>query len=270
MRPLRGLRLVSLALNVPGPVAVARLVAEGVSAVKIEPPHGDPLAVLCRPWYDALHVGVTVMTADLKTAAGRTALDAALAQADVLVTSHRPSSLARLGLAPAALRERLPALRTVAVIGDTEAPERAGHDVTYQADAGLLQGALPATLLADMAGAEAVVSAVLLVLHDAPGTTRTVGLRDAVTRVAEPRRRGLTTSGGPLGGALPAYGVYRAADGIVAVAALEPHFRARLYRALGLALDAPMAEVIATRTVDEWLAVAADQDLPIAAAQRDG
>lgn len=270
MLPLRGLRLVSLALNVPGPVAVARLVAEGVSAVKIEPPQGDPLAALCRPWYDALHVGVTVMTADLKTETGRTALDAALAQADVLLTSHRPSSLARLGLAPAPLRDRFPELRTVAVVGDTAAPERAGHDVTYQADAGLLQGTLPATLLADMAGAEAVVAAVLLVLHDSPGTARTVGLRDVVTRLAEPRRRGLTMPGGLLGGALPAYGVYRAADGDVAVAALEPHFRARLYAVLGLPFDAPVAEVIATRTVDEWLAVASEHDLPIAAARRRG
>lgn len=33
---LSGVRLLSLALNVPGPVAVARLVAEGAEAVKVE------------------------------------------------------------------------------------------------------------------------------------------------------------------------------------------------------------------------------------------
>lgn len=265
MPALRGVRLVSLALNVPGPVAVARLVAEGATAVKIEPPAGDPLAALCRPWYDALHAGVTIVTADLKTPEGRAALDARLGDTDVLLTSHRPSSLARLGVSVAQVSDRFPALRHVSIVGDTTAPERAGHDVTYQAEAGLLRGTLPATLLADMAGAERVVAAVLLALRDAPGTHRVVGLRDAVTALAEPLRRGLTARGGVLGGALPAYGVYPAADGHVAVAALEPHFRQRLYAALGLPVDAPLDAVIAARSCAEWTAFAGAHDLPMAA-----
>ena len=48
-------KIVSIALNVPGPVAVARLVADGAQAIKIEPPWGDPLDGLCKPWYDDLH-----------------------------------------------------------------------------------------------------------------------------------------------------------------------------------------------------------------------
>ena len=67
----------------------------------------------------------------------------------------------------------------------------------------------------------------------------------------------MTAAGGLLGGGLPAYGVYAARDGHVAVAALEPHFRARLYDALALPLDAPLAEVMATRTTAEWDAFAA-------------
>jgi crotonobetainyl-CoA:carnitine CoA-transferase CaiB-like acyl-CoA transferase len=49
-----------MAINVPGPVAVSRLVAEGARAVKIEPPRGDPLETICKPWYDDLHRGITV------------------------------------------------------------------------------------------------------------------------------------------------------------------------------------------------------------------
>ena len=49
------MKIVSIALNVPGPVAVARLVAKGREAIKIEPPWGDPLHGLCKAWYDDLH-----------------------------------------------------------------------------------------------------------------------------------------------------------------------------------------------------------------------
>ena len=54
------MKIVSIALNVPGPVAVARLVAEGARAIKVEPPWGDPLHGLCTRWYDDLHRGVEV------------------------------------------------------------------------------------------------------------------------------------------------------------------------------------------------------------------
>lgn len=263
MPALSGLRLVSLAQNVPGPVAVARLVAEGASAVKVEPPGGDPLVEYSRAWYDRLHEGLAVRTLDLKSADGRASLDTLLAAADVLLTSHRPAALARLGLSPEALRARHPGLRGVAIVGDTGAPDVAGHDLTYQAEAGLVDDRLPRTLLADLAGAERVVSAVLLVCRDAPGSHRMVGLRDAVEALALPRRLGLTAPGGRFGGTDPAYQVYRTADGMVAVAALEPHFRARLYRALGLPLDAPLDAVFTSRTCAEWTAFATAHDVPL-------
>lgn len=182
----------------------------------------------------------------------------------MLLTSQRPSALARLGLDPARTFSVGPRLRLVRVVGETTDPERAGHDVTYQAESGLLRDRLPATLAADMAGAERVVTAVVLALRSAPGTTIDVGLRDAIEALAAPLAYGMTAAGGLLGGRLPAYGVYAARDGHVAVAALEPHFRARLYDALALPLDAPLAEVMATRTTAEWDAFAATHDLPIA------
>ena len=263
MSALAGVRLVSLALNVPGPVAVARLAAEGAAVVKVEPPGGDPLQVYAPAWYGALHAGIEVCAIDLKTHAGHHALEALLASAVVLVTSQRPAALARLGLDPAALRQRHPGLRGVAIVGDTRAPDVAGHDLTYQADAGLVDDRLPATLLADLAGAERAVTAVLLVLRDAPGAFRQVGLRDSLDAFGIPRRLALTTPGGRFGGADPAYQVYRAADGVVALAALEPHFRARLYTALDLPIDAPLAGVMATRSCDEWAAFARAHDVPL-------
>jgi crotonobetainyl-CoA:carnitine CoA-transferase CaiB-like acyl-CoA transferase len=67
-QPLEGVRVVSSATNVPGPVALARLVALGAKALKVEPPAGD----LAAPaWYDALRAGQQVVTLDLKRHEGR-------------------------------------------------------------------------------------------------------------------------------------------------------------------------------------------------------
>ena len=262
------MRLLSLALNLPGPVAVARLVAEGATAVKVEPPAGDPLATLAPAWFTELHAGVTRQTLDLKTAAGREAVDRLLPQTDVLLTSQRPSALERLGLSRDRLATTAPALRSVSIVGDAAAPERPGHDVTYQAEAGLLDQRLPATLLADLAGAGAAVTAVLLALRSSPGTHLVVGLRDALQPFTAPLAHGLTAPGGLLGGGLAAYGLYAAQDGRVAVAALEPHFRTRLYAALSLPLDVPLADVMAAHTTAEWEAFAEAHDLPISKVRR--
>jgi alpha-methylacyl-CoA racemase len=253
-----------MAQNVPGPAAVARLVAEGWRAIKIEPPSGDPLAGLCATWYDALHRGVKVERLDLKSVDGGTRMRALLDRADVLLTSHRPSALARLGLDAAALRPQFALLRHVNIVGDTANPEEPGHDLTYQARAGLLGGAMPLTLIGDMAGAERAHAAIKDVMRQ-PGGVRVVGLYDALRDLAAPLYHGLTASGGPLGGGNPAYAIYPARDGAIAVAALEPHFRARLYEGLSLADGDDPTVIFATRTAAEWERWAAERDLPLVA-----
>jgi crotonobetainyl-CoA:carnitine CoA-transferase CaiB-like acyl-CoA transferase len=254
-----------MAQNVPGPVAVARLVAEGATAVKIEPPGGDPLRGLSRRWYRRLHRGVAVETVDLKSAGGRARLDALLASADLLITSQRPSALRRLGISKRSLARRHPGLRWLNIVGDTREPERPGHDLTYQAEAGLLGREMPRALLADLLGAERAVTAALLLLARRPPSTSQVGLRDAVESLAVPLRVGLTARRGALGGGLPGYGIYDARAGRVAVAALEPHFRARLYNELGLEDGADLTAVMRTRTARQWHRWAMARDLPLVA-----
>jgi crotonobetainyl-CoA:carnitine CoA-transferase CaiB-like acyl-CoA transferase len=258
-------RIVSLAQNVPGPAAVARLVAQGASAIKIEPPEGDQLERLCKPWYDELHAGVRVERLDLKSSAGMSALLRSLGSCDVFLTSQRPSALRRLAIDPAALARRLPALRHVAIVGDTTRPEHPGHDLTYLAEHGLMAREMPLTLIADMIGADRAAAAVSAVMHDPPGSTRIVGLADAVRDLAAPRRHGLTIPGGPLGGGDPAYRLYAARDGMVAVAALEPHFRARLFEGLGEPDGADLSDALARRTAAEWEVWAERLDIPLVA-----
>ena len=86
LRALKGIRVLSLALNLPGPAALMRCRAMGATCVKLEPPSGDPMGLYNKPAYAQLHEGVKVITGDLKTAAGQKLLHRELAKADVLLT----------------------------------------------------------------------------------------------------------------------------------------------------------------------------------------
>ncbi len=268
-----GVRVLSIATNVPGPVAVARLVALGASATKLEPPGGDYLAFAARDWYDALSAGLTVTSLDLKDTAGLASLFTMLSEADVFITSHRPSALARLGLANEVLRSRCPQLCVVRILGHAEPHgDVPGHDLTYQAEAGLLAPpALPPTLFVDVATGDAAATAACALLvqraRSGQGGVMDVSMTAQAHALAAPRAHGLTSSGGALGGGLPQYGLYRASEGWVAVAAIEPAFVQRLAAGLRLeevTLDA-LERAFAARTAREWEAWGREIDVPVVA-----
>lgn len=250
-----------MALNAPGPLAVARLAAHGARVNKIEPPTGDPMQQFCRPFYEELHRRVHVERIDLKTPDGAARLRTVLSDADLFLSSQRPSALARLGLTAASLAH----VRWVNIVGENEQPEVAGHDVTYLARAGLVRDSLPVSLLADVMGSERAFSAAVLLLRRPPGSYLQVGLYDSLDSLLAPVRHGLTAPGALLGGGLPAYGVYAAKEGHVAIAALEPHFRKRLYAELALDDGADLTATMRSRTAAEWEQWARERDLPIAA-----
>jgi crotonobetainyl-CoA:carnitine CoA-transferase CaiB-like acyl-CoA transferase len=268
-KPLSGVRVTTLALNLPGPVAAARLRALGAEVLKIEPPGGDPMQALSPALYRAMHRGVTVQTLDLKTTAGRAALDARLQASDLLFTAFRPAALKRLGLERRGVSARHPHLNTVRIVGY---PGRraglAGHDLTFQAEAGLIDTAqLPSTLLADMTGAllavEAALAALLQSRQQGRGVWLDVALSEAARFAAVPRRLGITAPGQTLGGALPAYGVYRCADGLVAIAALEPHFAQKLQQAAQGGTRRHIAQWCRQHSAAQLMALAQQLDLPL-------
>lgn len=287
-RPLEGIRILSLALNLPGPAALMRCRRMGAHCVKIEPPAGDPMGQYARTAYAELHEGVRVLQADLKSEAGQKAVHHELARTDVLLTSFRPSALDKLGLGWKALHARYPVLSQVAIVGGPgERAEEPGHDLTYLADNGLVPGLeLPATLYADMGGSlmasEAVLQAALRRREPYAGTGEPhpqgsffeVALSDAAGYLALPRRWGLTRPDGSVGGAHAGYRVYPCRDGRVAVAALEPHFAAALCAAAGVAnpgretMMAPathgaVAAFFASQTRAQLDRLAVEQDLPL-------
>jgi crotonobetainyl-CoA:carnitine CoA-transferase CaiB-like acyl-CoA transferase len=272
MSPLDGVRVLTTALNVPGPAACARLRGLGAAVVKIEPPDGDPLARFAPSWYAELHRETEVVCLDLKSDDGRDRLAGLLAAADVLVTAQRPGALDRLGLGAAACAAH-PRLCAVAIVGHAGAEaERAGHDLTYLAENGLVRpGRLPRTLAADLAGAErtAQMALALLLARDRGGRGGRVevALADVAADLAAPHRHGITGPAGVLGGAFDGYGTYRAADGHVAIAALEPRLGDAL-RAL-LSIDMLSADEIAgalaARPAADWERRAREAGAPLVA-----
>ena len=280
LQSLKGLRLLSLALNLPGPAALMRCRQMGARCVKLEPPAGDPMQHYSPAAYAQLHEGVKTITADLKTAAGQKALHRQLAKTDVLLTSFRPSAIEKLGLNWKNLHRLYPALSHVVIVGspgaDAEIP---GHDLTYLADKGLVPGMeLPATLFADMGGSlmasEAVLQAALRHRLGGKGVRMEVALSSAAEYLALPRQWGLTKPAGFVGGAHAGYGVYACRDGRVAVAALEPHFAAALCAAASVptssvaSLQSPATHAAITRFLKKQTraqldALALAHDIPL-------
>jgi crotonobetainyl-CoA:carnitine CoA-transferase CaiB-like acyl-CoA transferase len=254
LKPLRGVRILSLALNLPGPAALMRLSQMGARCTKVNPPAGDPMRHYTPDGYELLHQGVTQKTLDLKTTAGQAALHKLLPRTDVLLTSFRPSALKKLGLSWKTLHKQYPTLSLIEVVGAPgQLAEIPGHDLTYQAEVGLVNGLdLPPSLFADMGGAlmasEATLKALLSRQATGQGSRHEVALSIAAEWLALPRQLHMTTPDGAVGGAHAGYRVYTCKNGRVAVAALEPHFAVRLCEAAGVPLTNPAKDLFKTST----------------------
>lgn len=255
---LRGVNVLSLAPNLPGPIAAHRLAEMGAKVTKIEGPTGDLMAQAAPKYYEWLCEGQEVVALNLKEEADRGRLQELLSTCDVLITSSRPAALARLGLAWEELHAAYPRLCQVAIVGHSgDDADLAGHDLTYQAHAGtLLPPAMPTVPVADLAGAELAVQAALALLlgrnagegpagQDAvsegaesqvqgaeeqsngsagEGGYHEVALADAAEAFALPAQFGLSAPGGLLGGALPGYRIYEAAPAGGAEAGAAPTY----------------------------------------------
>jgi alpha-methylacyl-CoA racemase len=268
---LLGFKALSLALNVPGCVAAARLKEFGAQVTKVEPPTGDPLLGMSQEWYAVLTQGMHILRLDLKQHKQRERFDELLGQTDLLLTSMRPAALARLGLSWERIHRQYPDLCHVALTGYPAPQEnRPGHDLTYQAEAGLVSPPdLPRTLLADLAGVERATSAALALLLARQcgqgGGYAEVSLLEVGQFFNAPLHYGLTVPGGLLGGGLPGYNLYPAQSGWIAVATLEGHFQQNLLQELGLESPDALAQAFRGRTAEAWESWARQRDLPISA-----
>jgi crotonobetainyl-CoA:carnitine CoA-transferase CaiB-like acyl-CoA transferase len=268
MQPLEGVEVVSLAVNLPGPLAAARLAEFGASVTKVEPPASDPLAAAAPDWYQRLVAKQRVLTLDVKDSGDRAKLDELLAEADLLITSMRPSALERLGLSRP--HETFPQLSLIEIVGhDGDLAEVPGHDLNYQAVHGTLTPPdMPKVPIADMLGAERAVStaiaAVVARTKTGAGQPYRVVLEEAAARAGDAVRYGLMGEQALLGGAFPGYGIYECADGHVALGAIESHFFMRTLQTFGAdGTHEGMRTAFAVKTTAELEDIAAQADIPL-------
>src|SRR5262245_39371039 len=101
--PLAGLRVVDLTAMVMGPYCTQIMADMGADVIKVEPPEGDNTRYISvGPAHGMSGVFVNVnrgkrsVVLDLRSDAGRTALQRLVADADVFVHSMRAKAIAKL------------------------------------------------------------------------------------------------------------------------------------------------------------------------------
>lgn len=295
--PLTGLAVVELAGIGPTPFAGMFLADLGAEVLRVDRPDGSSYPG--DPRHDLLNRGKRSAIIDLRQPAGAEVVRVLAARADVLLEGFRPGVAERLGVGPDDCRAGNPRLVYGRMTGwgqDGPLAGTAGHDLTYLAATGVLHAlgpaggapAAPANLLGDYGGggmllAAGVLAALWRAQRTGAGQVVDAAVVDGATLLAT-QLYGLRHGGlwrdergtNLLDGGAPFYAIYPAADGrYLAVGALEPRFFAELVTRLGLdpgqlpeqydvsgwpRLRTLLAERLATRTRDEWVAVFAGSD----------
>jgi alpha-methylacyl-CoA racemase len=255
--PLAGCVIVSIGHTLPGLYCIALLRDLGAEVVRVERVRrgdaSDPYAELSDDFpVRSLTVGTSELSLDLKSEQGREVLCRLARKADVVLEGFRPGVAARLGIDYARLSAGHAALVYASISGfGQEGPmsQRAGHDVNYLAETGVLQLGnplgLPGVTFADgLAGMSAALN-VVAAYHAASGSGQGQHLDLAIVdgplfmmatefeyfwRTGRSRRAGDTH----LTGRHPWYNVHPTADGgAIAVGAVEPGSHAAWCRGLG-------------------------------------
>ena len=141
-RPLDGIRVVEMSHMIMGPSCGMFLGFLGAEVIKVEPPEGDKtrkLGGMGRPMFPLFNRGKKSVQLDLKTDAGRAALDRLLATADVFVENFRDASLSKMGADLERLRAAYPELIIASHKGFLQGPyqDRTALDEVVQMMTGL-------------------------------------------------------------------------------------------------------------------------------------
>lgn len=292
---LAGVRVVDFSTLLPGPLATLFLAECGAEVVKVERPgtgdemrNRNPRLGPDSAGFALLNRGKRSVAVDLKLPDSLVRLRPLLASADVLVEQFRPGVMDRLGLGYDAVRAINPRLVYCSISGYGQVgprAQKAGHDLNYVAESGLLSlaaesggaPAMPAAAVADVAGGSyAALLNILLALHQRQRTGTGCHLDVAMADNVVPFMYGALARGFADGswpaagpdewtGASPRYRCYRAQDGrYLAVAAVEDKFWQTFCAALGVAPDAAdadaIARVVASRPAAEWERALAGKD----------
>lgn len=287
MGPLQGLRIVELAGIGPGPFCAMMLADMGAEVVRVD----RKSAAGSGSANDVMNRGRRSIALDLKKPEGIGACLKLIDQADALLEGFRPGVMERLGLGPEVCLERNPRLVYGRMTGwGQHGPlaHAAGHDINYISLSGALHAiglpdkpVPPLNLVGDFGGGAMMLAFGLACgLVEAQRSGKGQVVDAAMTDGSAMLMAifyGMKASGfwsnergrNMLDGGAHFYDTYQCKDGRwISIGSIEPKFYALLREKCGLdddpafdvqmeprqwpELKARLAEVIASKTRDEW------------------
>ena len=249
---LRGVKIVSMAEQYPGPFCTLILSDMGADVIQVERPGtGDPTRFL-HSFYESLNRNKRSVTVDARIPAQKAALLDLVREADVFLEGFRPGKLAKLGLGYDDLAAINPGLIYASISGYGQTGPyrmRPGHDLGPTGMGGALderiqgdvQGLPPALLLGDATGALYAVIGVLAALNarhaTGHGTHIDIAMSDAVMSLQTPYIGGDRSDLAAAPQADPGCALYETADGrwLTTSIAHEDDYWDRLCRDTGVA-----------------------------------
>lgn len=287
--PLVGVKIVEFAGIGPGPFCGMLLADMGADVVRI-----DRAESAGRGHPDLANRGKRSVAIDLKKPEGVEAALSLMEKADGLIEGFRPGVMERLGVGPDVALKRNPKLVYGRMTGWGQTgpwSSMAGHDIDYIALTGALHTmgrkgeppAPPLNLVGDFGGgalylAMGLLAGVIEARTSGKGQVIDCAMIDGaaslMTMFFNMKKVGMWTperDSNLLDGGAHFYDTYECADGKwLAVGAIEPQFHAELVKGLGLPADVfgmymdrakwpeyslRVAEVVKTKTRDEWMKV---------------
>jgi crotonobetainyl-CoA:carnitine CoA-transferase CaiB-like acyl-CoA transferase len=251
--PLAGVKVLDLSRMYPGAFCTMLLADLGADVLKVEGPGaGDGLRQVAmsesfNATHTALNRGKRSLVLNLKSPDAAGVLARLVEGADVVVESHRPGQLDKLGMGYDAMSAANPRIVWCSITGFGDhgpLAQAAGHDITYLGYAGMLDlladgpttttGVTIAVPLAASMAATGILAAVVEASRTGKGSRFDANMADsAMWALAE---NFATAANAPAAGwgTMAGRNVYTCADGRqVTVAATEPRSWAALTEALG-------------------------------------
>ena len=258
--PLAGVLVVDLTRAVAGPFCTMNLGDFGARVLKIEEPGcgdetrhwGPPFVQSESTYWLGINRNKESVALDLKSTAGRDALLCIIAQADVVIENFRPGVTERLGIDYASLHREDLIYVSISGFGHSGADRnKAGYDMMIQAMSGLMAvSAYPdgppvkcgfpvADIITSLYAGQAIAAALFARTRDGRGRYIELALLDGLLAAMcsvtsswllagkEPKPMGAMQAN------IAPYQIFRCADGMMVVGALNQ----RLWESMCRALD---------------------------------
>lgn len=299
---LSGLRVLDFSQGIAAPHGACLLAEMGAEVVKIEPPQGDWLRGVgvrrdgSSVLFGTYNRGKKGLSLDLKQPAAREAALRMIGQADVLIESNRPGVMARLGLGYDTVRAVNPRLVYASVTGFGQTGpyiDLPATDAAVQAYTGFSFGAgdmvepirvriAVIDVVTGIYASQAILGALMQRVRTGQGRHLDISLMHCITAVQGYKYAEHEATGGALRKELfAAIGIYRTADGFIALSAMKEQHVVDLVGLIGRgavleeerfstaaarfenqdALRAVIAEGLALRPNAHWLPLMRELDL---------